>query len=48
MNRTWIIGTMTNGVATTARAYIPANSTLLRVSNGPHDWVDIGSIVIGL
>lgn len=48
MNRTWIIGTMTNGVATTARAYIPANSTLLRVNNGPHDWVDIGSIVIGL
>ena len=48
MNRTWIIGTMTNGVATTARAYIPANSTLLCVNNGPHDWVDIGSIVIGL
>ncbi|WP_276608946.1 hypothetical protein [Bifidobacterium pseudolongum] len=48
VNRTWIIGTMTKGVATTARAYIPANSTMLRVNNGPHDWVDIGSIVIGL
>lgn len=48
VNRTWIIGTMTNGIATTARAYIPANSTMLRVNNGPHDWVDIGSIVIGL
>ena len=48
VNRTWIIGTMTNGLATTARAYIPANSTMLRVNNGPHDWVDIGSIVIGL
>lgn len=48
MNRTWIIGTMTNGLATTARAYIPANSTMLMVNNGPHDWVDIGSIVIGL
>lgn len=48
VNRTWIIGTMTKGVATTARAYIQANSTLLRVNNGPHDWVDIGSIVIGL
>lgn len=48
VNRTWIIGTMTKGVATTARAYIPAGSTMLRVNNGPHDWVDIGSIVIGL
>ena len=48
VNRTWIIGTMTNGLATTARAYIPAGSTMLRVNNGPHDWVDIGSIVIGL
>mgnify|MGYP001862879590 CR=1 FL=1 len=48
VNRTWIIGTMTKGVATTARAYIPANSTMLRVNNGPHDWVDIVSIVIGL
>lgn len=48
MNRTWIIGTMTNGLATTARAYIPAGSTMLRVNNGPHDWVDVGSIVIGL
>ena len=48
VNRTWIIGTMTNGIATTARAYIPAGSTMLRVNNGPHDWVDIGSIVIGL
>jgi hypothetical protein len=48
VNRTWIIGTMTKGVATTARAYIPANSTMLKVNNGPHDWVDIGSIVIGL
>ena len=48
VNRTWIIGTMTKGVATTARAYIPANSTMLRVNNGPHDWVDISSIVIGL
>lgn len=48
VNRTWIIGTMTNGLATTARAYIPANSTMLRVNNGPHDWVDTGSIVIGL
>lgn len=48
VNRTWIIGTMTNGIATTARAYIPANSTMLRVNNGPHEWVDIGSIVIGL
>ena len=48
VNRTWIIGTMTKGVATTARAYIPANSTMLRANNGPHDWVDIGSIVIGL
>lgn len=48
VNRTWIIGTMTKGVATTARAYIPANSTMLNVNNGPHDWVDIGSIVIGL
>lgn len=48
VNRTWIIGTMTNGLATAARAYIPANSTMLRVNNGPHDWVDIGSIVIGL
>lgn len=48
VNRTWIVGTMTNGVASTARAYIPADSTLLRVNNGPHDWVDIGSIVIGL
>ena len=48
VNRTWIIGTMTNGIATTARAYIPANSTMLRANNGPHDWVDIGSIVIGL
>ncbi|MCI6773022.1 MAG: collagen-like protein [Bifidobacterium pseudolongum] len=48
VNRTWIIGTMTKGVATTARAYIPANSTMLRVNNGPHDWADIGSIVIGL
>lgn len=48
VNRTWIIGTMTNGVATTARAFIPAGSTMLRVNNGPHDWVDIGSIVIGL
>ena len=48
VNRTWIIGTMTNGIATTARAYIPANSTMLRVNNGPHDWADIGSIVIGL
>lgn len=48
VNRTWIIGTMTNGLATTARAYIPANSTMLMVNNGPHDWVDIGSIVIGL
>ena len=48
VNRTWIIGTMTKGVATTARAFIPAGSTMLRVNNGPHDWVDIGSIVIGL
>ena len=48
VNRTWIIGTMTNGLATTARAYIPAGSTMLRVNNGPHDWVDTGSIVIGL
>lgn len=48
MNRTWIIGTMTNGLATTARAYIPAGSTMLRVNNSPHDWVDVGSIVIGL
>lgn len=48
VSRTWIIGTMTKGVATTARAYIPAGSTMLRVNNGPHDWVDIGSIVIGL
>lgn len=48
VNRTWIIGTMTNGIATTARAFIPAGSTMLRVNNGPHDWVDIGSIVIGL
>ncbi len=48
MTRTWIIGTMTNGLATTARAYIPAGSTMLRVNNGPHDWVDVGSIVIGL
>lgn len=48
VNRTWIIGTMTNGVAATARAYIPANSTMLKVNNGPHDWVDISSIVIGL
>lgn len=48
VNRTWIIGTMTNGIATTARAYIPAGSTMLRVNNGPHDWVDVGSIVIGL
>lgn len=48
VNRTWIIGTMTNGIATTARAFIPAGSTMLRVNNGPHDWVDVGSIVIGL
>ena len=48
VNRTWIIGTMTKGVATTARAFIPAGSTMLRVNNGPHDWVDVGSIVIGL
>ena len=48
VNRTWIVGTMTKGVATTARAFIPAASTMLRVNNGPHDWVDIGSIVIGL
>ncbi len=48
VNRTWIISTMTKGVATTARAFIPAGSTMLRVNNGPHDWVDIGSIVIGL
>ncbi len=48
VNRTWIIGTMTKGVATTVRAFIPAGSTMLRVNNGPHDWVDVGSIVIGL
>lgn len=48
VNRTWIIVTMTKGVATTARAFIPARSTMLRVNNGPHDWVDISSIVIGL
>ena len=48
VNRTWIIGTMTHGIATTARAFIPAGSTMLRVNNGPHDWVDVGSIVIGL
>ncbi len=48
VNRTWIVGTMRNNVASTARCYIEANTTLLKVNGGPWDWVDIGSVVIAL
>lgn len=48
VNRTWIVGTMKNNVASTARCYIEANTTLLKVNGGPWDWVDIGSVVIAL
>lgn len=48
VNRTWIIGTMKNNVASTARCYISANTTVLSVNGGPWDWVDIGSVVIAL
>lgn len=48
VNRTWIVGSMKNSVASTARVFIPANSTVLTVAAGPWDWVDLGSIVIAL
>ena len=48
VNRTWIVGSMKSGVASTARVFIPANSTILTVAGGPWDWVDLGSIVIAL
>lgn len=48
VNRTWIVGSMKNSVASTARVFIPAGSTILTVAGGPWDWVDLGSIVIAL
>lgn len=48
VNRTWIVGSMKNSVASTARVFIPAGSTILTVAGGPWNWIDLGSIVIGL
>lgn len=46
VNRTWIVGSMKSGVASTARVFVPAGSTMLTVAGGPWDWIDLGSIVI--